>query len=189
VVVNPTVPIGPGDRSFTPPTAMLWLFLRKPPPFILDFVMNLVDVSDVAKGIVLAAERGRIGERYVLGGENIMVRDVVQRVCALCGRRTRPLPLPGSAALMAGMVAEWFANHVSHRAPVATTEGIRLALRSIPLDTRKAQVDLGYAPNGIGRALADTVAWLSQRDAPPISPVDDDDHTFGGACNDARVLK
>ena len=77
LIVNPTVPIGPGDRNLTPPAAMLSMFLNGQSPAFLDCVLNLVDVRDVAAGMVLAAERGRTGERYILGGENVALRDLL----------------------------------------------------------------------------------------------------------------
>jgi dihydroflavonol-4-reductase len=160
VIVSPTVPIGPGDHNLTAPTAMLSLLARQPPRFVLDCTLNLVDVRDVAVGIVLAGDRGRPGERYILGGESIRMRDLIDRIGTLTGKRTALFPIPGVLALVAGWAAEHFATHVSHCRPVATTEGVRIALRSIPLDIRKACDELGYAPNAVDRALADALAWL-----------------------------
>jgi dihydroflavonol-4-reductase len=167
VIVSPTAPIGPGDHNMTAPTAMLSLLARAPPRFVLDCMLNLVDVRDVANGMVLAAERGRPGERYVLGGENIGIRELIRRVGNLTGKLVTPLPIPGVAALLAGWVAEWFANHLSYRQPVATTEGVRIALRSVPLEAHKAMDELGYAPNAIDRALVDALAWLTSTESQP----------------------
>jgi len=167
VIVNPTIPIGAGDRNFTAPTAMLSMLLRHPPRFVLDFMMNLVDVRDAATGIMLASERGRIGERYILGGENIMMGDIVRRVGELSGHVTRTYPIPGPVALIAAMIAAWIADTVTRRPPLATPEGVRLALRSIPLDSSKARNELGYSPGDISEALAQTIAWLGDQAAPP----------------------
>ena len=84
-IVNLTAPIGPGDHNFTPPTAMLSMFLRHPPLFLVDCVLNFVDVRDVATGILLAGERGRIGDRYMLGGEDVSVRDLFADVARMSG--------------------------------------------------------------------------------------------------------
>ena len=167
VIVNPTVPIGPGDHNMTAPTAMLSLFARHPPRLFLDCTLNLVDVRDVAKGIALAGERGRTGERYILGGENIGMRDLAGRIGKLTGRPTAPLPIPGVLALAASWAAERLATGVTGRPPVATPEGVRIAMRSIPLDIRKASDELGYAPGAIGQALTDALAWLA---APQSAP-------------------
>ena len=115
VVVNPTATIGPGDHNFTPPTAMLSMFARHPPMLVLDGLLNLVNVRDVADGMLLAEARGRIGERYILDGENIGVRDLLQRIGRLSGRRTTSYPLPKALALAAAMVAERFCEH--HQPP------------------------------------------------------------------------
>jgi len=164
VIVNPTVPIGPGDRNLTPPAAMLLMFLRGQSPAFLDCVLNLVDVRDVANGMLLAAERGRSGERYILGGENIALRELLQLLERMSGRRMPRRAIPGWVGLVSAMVAEAMADAVTGRTPAATREGVRLALRSGPFDSRKARNELGYAPRPLPDALADAVAWLSTID-------------------------
>ena len=165
LIVNPTVPIGPGDRNFTPPAAMLSMFLNGQSPAYLDCVLNLVDVRDVAAGMVLAAERGRAGERYILGGENVALRDLLillERISA------RPMPkraVPGWLALASATVTEWVADVLTKRTPAATLESVRLALRSGPFDSKKARSELGYAPRPLQETLADAVAWLSSAGA------------------------
>ncbi|WP_342641412.1 NAD-dependent epimerase/dehydratase family protein [Rhodoligotrophos ferricapiens] len=160
VIVNPTVPIGPGDHNRTAPTAMLSLFIEKPPMFIMDCILNLVDVRDVATGMILAASRGQIGERYILGGENVTVRELVRRMDLVCGRKTTSFAIPAFAALATGFAAEWFANAVSQKRPLTTAEAVRVALRSIPLSIDKTCDDLGYRPKPIDPALAETIQWL-----------------------------
>lgn len=161
LIVNPTVPIGPGDDNLTPPAAMLSMFLNGQSPAYLDCVLNLVDVRDVAAGMVLAAERGRTAERYILGGENVALRDLLallERISA------RPMPkrvVPGWLALASAAVTEWTADILTGRTPAATPEGVRLALRSGPFDSRKARDELGYAPRPLQDALSDAVVWLS----------------------------
>jgi dihydroflavonol-4-reductase len=165
VIANPTVPIGPGDHNFTEPTRMLELFVRKSPPMVLDSILNLVDVRDVATGLILAGERGRTGERYILGGENVSVCELARRVGSLCNRSTNVHLLPGPVALAIGAASEWFEGQVIHRTPRVSIEAVRIALRSIPLDTRKAETELGYLPRPIDGALTDAVAWLTSREA------------------------
>lgn len=165
VIASPTIPIGPGDHSFTAPTAMLSLFIRQPPAFVLDCSLNLVDVRDVAAGLILACQHGRSGERYILGGENVGVRDLARRIGRLCGRRPAAYPIPGPLALAAGIADEWFEGRVMDRQPRVSAEAVRVALRSIPLDIGRARIELGYAPRPVDHALADAVAWLSDREA------------------------
>lgn len=160
VVVNPTLPLGLGDDALTPPTAMLCQYLEGRMPLALNFALNLVDVRDVAAGMILAAEHGRSGERYILGGENMTLQQLAGTLDRITGRRMVKAWIPGALALAAGVATEWIANTVTRRTPVATVEGVRLALRSAPLDSSKARAELGYAPRPIGRALASTVAWL-----------------------------
>jgi dihydroflavonol-4-reductase len=166
-IVNPTVPIGADDRNMTPPAAMLAMFLADRSPFFLDCVLNLVDVRDVAAGMILAAERGRPGERYILGGENMPMRELLRLIERLSGRAMPKRALPASLALAAAALAEWWADHVTGRPPLATREGVRLALRSAPFDSRKARGELGYEPRPIRSALAETIRWLS---AAPCAP-------------------
>jgi dihydroflavonol-4-reductase len=165
VVVNPTLPIGPGDESLTPPMAMLALYLSDRMPLSLNFVLNLVHVRDVARGMILAAQHGRVGERYILGGQNISLKQLAAMLERLTGKRAIKFWIPGQLALAAGVVSEWLATRLTHRAPAATTEGVRLALRSAYLDCGKAQRELAYAPRPVGEAVANAVTWLSQRKA------------------------
>jgi dihydroflavonol-4-reductase len=157
VVVNPTVPIGPGDRNMTPPAAMLALFLSGGSPFFLDCILNLVDVRDLAEGLALAGERGRSGERYILGGENVALRNLLPKLEQLSGRRMPKYAVPKLLALAAGTVSGFMADRITGTPPVVTREGVALALRSAPFDSRKAARELRYAPGPIGRALTEAV--------------------------------
>ena len=165
VVVNPTVPIGDGDRNMTPPGAMLALFLSGGTPFFLDCVLNLVDVRDLAAGILLAGERGRSGERYILGGENVALRDLLPVLERLSGRRMPTRSVPPFLATAAAIVTAWTADRITHRPPAATPEGVVLALRSAPFESRKAARELGYAPGPVERALTDVVEAFNRREA------------------------
>ncbi|HET7851088.1 MAG TPA: NAD-dependent epimerase/dehydratase family protein [Pseudolabrys sp.] len=159
VIATPTIPIGL-DANSTPPTAMLRHFLTRHRRFYLDFTLNLIDVRDVAAGLVLTMARGRIGERYILGGENIRLSSLLDRIDAICGRRRRRIPLPGAVALGAAALMEWSADHVTRRPPPATVEGVRIALRSAPLAIDKARRELGYSPRPVEAALRETVARI-----------------------------
>lgn len=163
VVVNPTIPIGAGDRNMTPPAAMLSLFLSGGSPFFLDCVLNLVDVRDLANGIVRAAVAGRRGERYILGGENVALRDLLPMVERLSERRMPRRTVPKAMALAAGTVSGFIADRLTRKAPTVTREGVVLALRSAPFDSGKARRELGYAPAPVERALAEAIEELTQR--------------------------
>lgn len=160
IVGCPTMPIGPHDRNLTPPTAMLRHFLGKRLQFYVDFPVNLVDVRDAAAGLILAMERGKVGHRYILGGESISLKRVLQLVAEISGRRSVLIPVPGRIAEIASAMLELIADHVTHRAPSGTAEGVRIALRAQALSSEKAQRELGYSPRPVEQALRETVAYL-----------------------------
>jgi dihydroflavonol-4-reductase len=162
VVVNPTVPIGSGDRNFTPPAAMLDAFLSGRARLFVDCVLNLVDVRDVAEGMVLAAERGRTGERYILGGENVTLRSLLASLERLSGRPMPRRALPPSLAKAAALLLEGTAA-ITGRPPAATREGVALALRSAPIDSAKAKRELGYRARPVEEALTQVVELFKQR--------------------------
>ncbi|UEM18420.1 NAD-dependent epimerase/dehydratase family protein [Skermanella mucosa] len=157
VVVNPTALVGPGDPNGTPPTRMIRMLAAGAMPFHLPCRLNLVDARDAALGHILAAEQGRIGERYILGGETVAMDDLIHRVAALTGRSRKSRAIPGWLALAAGHFSEWLADHVTHRPPQAPLTGVRLALAGAELDTSKARRDLGFAPRPLAETLADTL--------------------------------
>ncbi|MGH8513515.1 MAG: NAD-dependent epimerase/dehydratase family protein, partial [Gammaproteobacteria bacterium] len=149
--------VGVGDRNMTPPAQMFSLFLSGQSPFFLDCVLNLVHVRDLADGIVRAGEAGRTGERYILGGENVAMRELLPALERKSGRRMPRHAVPAAVALATGLVSGWIADLITHRAPVATREAVVLALRSAPFDSAKAKRELGYAPEPIDRALTEVV--------------------------------
>jgi dihydroflavonol-4-reductase len=160
VIGTPTMPIGPHDHNLTPPTAMLRQFLHGRVQMYLDFVVNLVDVRDVAAGLVLAMERGQVGHRYILGGESISLSKILKLMAAISGRRSLAIPVPGKVAEAAAAMLEFVADHVTHRPPAGTAEGVRIALRATDLSIEKARNELGYTPRPVEPALRDTIAYL-----------------------------
>ena len=160
VIGCPTMPIGPYDHSVTPPAAMLRYFLDRRLQFYLNFIVNLVDVRDVAAGLILAMERGKFGHRYVLGGESIQLKQILQLMTQISGGRSRQIRVPGRIAETAGAILEFIADHVTRRPPSGTAEGVRIALRTRHLSIEKAQRELGYAPGPIEPVLRETIAHL-----------------------------
>jgi len=165
VIGSPTMPIGPHDHNLTPPTAMLRHFLGKRFQFYLDFVLNLVDVRDVAAGLILAMERGKVGHRYILGGESIPLKKLLEYVAATSGRNSLRIPVPGRLAEVTAAILEFMADHITHTPPSATAEAVRIALRSTALSTERAQRELGYAPHPIESALRETITYLADTHA------------------------
>jgi len=163
VIVNPTLPVGPGDRRLTPPTRMLLGFLNGGFPAYLDFAMNMVDVRHAAFGHILAAERGRIGQRYILGGVNLTLSALIAMLAEITGRRMPRMRMPYGPALGFAMVAEFLADHITHRSPVAPLAGVRLARAPMVFDSTKAHDELGMPETNLRRALIDSVTWLQSR--------------------------
>jgi dihydroflavonol-4-reductase len=160
VVGTPTMPIGPHDHNLTPPVAMLRHFLNKRLQLYLDFIVNLVDVRDVAVGLVLAMERGQVGHRYIFGGEGIPLKQVLRVVAENSGRRNLLIPVPGRVAEAAAGLLELIADHVTRKPPSGTAEGVRIARRATSLSIEKARRELGYAPRPVEPALRETIAYL-----------------------------
>jgi dihydroflavonol-4-reductase len=160
VIGTPTMPIGPHDHNLTPPTAMLRHFLGGRFQLYLDFIVNLVDVRDVAAGLVLAMERGQAGHRYLLGGESIPLKKILRLVTAIRGGSRLHMPVPGGVAKLAAAVMEFISDHVTRRPPSGTAEGVRIALRATGLSSKKAESELGYTARPIEPALRETLTYL-----------------------------
>jgi dihydroflavonol-4-reductase len=160
VIASPTMPIGPHYGNLTPPALMLQYFLNRRVQLYFDFVMNLVDVRDVAAGLVLAMNRGQSGHRYILGGEAVSLREVLTRLRAISGRKALLVPVPAVIAQVAALAMEFVADRLTHRPPAATVEGVRIAMRSKSLSSEKSWRDLAYTPQPIERALREVVASM-----------------------------
>lgn len=159
VIVNPTMPLGPGDALLTPPTKMVLGFVNGKTPAYLDCEFNLVDARDVALGHVLAAERGRIGERYILGAENIELRHLLKELELLTGETMPTARIPYGLAFVAAVVSEAIAN-LRKVPPIAPVTGVRLARSSMAFNCSKARIELGWQPRPLRHTLYDTLAWM-----------------------------
>ena len=157
VIVNPTLPIGPGDRFLTPPTRMLLLFLNGRSPAYLDCEVNLIDVREAALGHILAADKGIVGERYVLGGENMRLRDVLRLLEELTGLSMPRTSIPYWTALAVSAVSEFVSDYVSGRPPIAPLTGVRLARTPMVFDCSKAVRELGLPQRPVRGALAEAI--------------------------------
>lgn len=164
VIVSPTMPVGPGDWRLTPPTRMILEFLNGRHPAFLDFAFNLVDVRDAALGHVLAAEKGKIGERYVLAGHNLRLAELLDVLHEMTGLPMPRLRVPYAVALAAGLVSELLADHVTRRPPMATVAGVRLAGSPPAFDGGMAARELGLAWRPLRASLDDLLAWFQAQD-------------------------
>jgi dihydroflavonol-4-reductase len=162
VVVNPTIPVGPGDYGWTPPTRMILDFCRGKRREYVDAELNLIDVRDVAEGIIRAMERGRPGRRYLLGHENLSIRSLFCLLAKLTGFPEPVRRVPYPVALTAAYVNEFLADVLTHSMPVATVTGVKLTRRTMHFDARRSLEDLGLHPRPVTQSLAEAVAWYRE---------------------------
>jgi dihydroflavonol-4-reductase len=162
VVVNPTLPVGPGDRGRSPPTQMMLDFCRGKRKEYVDAGLNLIDVRDVAEGMVRAMERGRPGRRYLLGAENLSILEVFTRLSRLTGLPAPSCRIPYVVALTAAYVSEFVADVFTHRCPAATVTGVKLTQRRMHFDPHRSLEELGLQPRPIDKTLAEVVAWFRE---------------------------
>jgi dihydroflavonol-4-reductase len=171
IVCSPTVPLGPGDPWLTPPTRMLLGFLARRYPAYLPTTLNVVDVRDVALGHWLAAERGTSGARYILGGRDVPLAELLDRLERLTGVAMPKRTVPYALALAAAHAGEWLADRVTRRPPAAPVTGVRLAGADVRFDNRATRAALNWAPRPPDASLADAVDDYVRRGlfAPPAS--------------------
>ncbi|MBB5519520.1 NAD-dependent epimerase/dehydratase family protein [Amphiplicatus metriothermophilus] len=159
VIVIPTEPLGAGDKSLTPPTRMILDFLRGATPAYIDCTLNFVPVGDLAEGLIAARERGRRGERYILGGENVSMQTLLDALERVSGKPTPKTKLPYQVALAAGFVDTAF-SYATGRSPKAPLTGVRLAGRPVSFSSEKAARELGWRAGGFEPALEEAYGWM-----------------------------
>ena len=159
VIVNPAAPVGPRDIKPTPTGKMIREAAAGRMPAYLDTGLNVVHVDDVAEGHVLALEKGRIGEKYILGGENFLLGNLVRLICEVAGRRGPYVQLPNGALWPVAVVCEAMARWVGVE-PIVTRDHLRMARKKMFYSSDKARRELGYAPRPAREAVVDAVAWM-----------------------------
>jgi len=159
VIVNPTAPVGDHDFKPTPTGRTIVEYLRGAMRAWIDTGLNLVDVRDVAVGHRLALERGRPGERYILGCQNLTLKEIFEKLEAISGVPAPKWRIPYGVAYAAGAVSTAWA-YLSGREPLAPLDGVRMARKKMFVTHAKAARELGYAPAPIEGALARAVAWF-----------------------------
>jgi dihydroflavonol-4-reductase len=162
VIANPTMPVGPGDRGLSPPTRLIRDFCRRGLPAMMDCTLNLIDVRDVAEGLIRTMERGQPGRRYLLGGENLTLAGLLSILSDLSGAPVPRWRVPYPVGLAAAYISELLADHVTGKTPKATVTGVRLTRRTMHFDASRSLDALGLRPRPIRESLADAVAWLRE---------------------------
>jgi dihydroflavonol-4-reductase len=161
VIVNPSAPMGPNDIKPTPTGRIVIEAARGMPAFV-DTGLNVVHVDDVAEGHLLALEKGRLGERYILGGDNMTLSEILAEIAALYGRRPPRIRLPHAAVLPLAIGAETWAR-LSGRDPFATVDSLRMARKLMYFSSDKAKRELGYAPRPARDAIHSAIADFRRR--------------------------
>lgn len=159
VIVNPAAPVGPRDIKPTPTGKMIREAASGRMPAYLDTGLNVVHVDDVAEGHLLALERGRIGQRYILGGENFALGDLVRLVCEVAGSRKPFGQIPAGLLWPVALGMEAAARLFGVE-PLVTRDHLRMARKKMFFSSAKAMRELGYAPRPAREAVADAVAWF-----------------------------
>jgi dihydroflavonol-4-reductase len=159
VIVNPTAPVGDHDFKPTPTGKIVLDFLRGAMPGFLDTGLNVVDVSDVADGHLAACERGRVGERYILGAENLTLQQIFAALAEISGRKMPKLRIPYAVAYAAGVASTAWASVTGGEPPVPL-DGVRMARKKMWVRHDKAARELGYAAGPPRVALERAVKWF-----------------------------
>ena len=159
VIVNPTAPVGDHDFKPTPTGKTIVDFLRGEMPAYLDTGLNLVDVRSVAEGHLLAFEKGKPGERYILGCENLTLQQILERIGAQSNRKAPKIRIPYAVAYLAALASTGWAE-LSGREPRVPLEAVKMAAKKMWVSCDKAKRELGYKPTGVDAALKRAVDWF-----------------------------
>ena len=162
IIVNPSTPVGPRDIKPTPTGRMILDAAAGRMPAYVDTGLNVVHVDDVALGHLLAFERGTIGRRYILGGENLTLKEILHRIAAITGRRPPRLRLPHNLILPVAYLLEGWSRLFGFGEPRVTVDGVRLAKKRMFFSSQRARHELGYNPRPIDAAFQDAVDWYNQ---------------------------
>jgi dihydroflavonol-4-reductase len=161
VVVNPSAPIGPWDRKPTPTGQIVVDFVRGRMPAYVATGLNVVHVRDVAIGHVLAAEKGRIGERYILGHRNMSLAEILSVLAELTGRTAPRIRIPYGVAYAAGLASTLIADCITRRPPRIPLDAVRMARFNMFFSPAKAVGELGLPQTPVDQAFADALDWFS----------------------------
>jgi dihydroflavonol-4-reductase len=160
VIVNPTTPIGERDIKPTPTGRIVVDFLKRKFPAYVETGLNLVDATECARGHMQALEKGRSGERYILGGENLTLKQILDRLAAITGLKSPTLKLPYAFAFAAGVVDEMVTGRLLGREPRATIDAVRMGRKMMFVSSAKAERELGWRMVAVDGALRRSVDWF-----------------------------
>jgi dihydroflavonol-4-reductase len=159
VVVNPTTPVGERDLKPTPSGRIIVDFLKKKFPAYVDTGLNLVDATECAQGHRAAFEKGRSGQRYILGGENLSLKQILDKLAVITGLPSPKVRLPYFFALATGVVDEMVTGRMLGREPRATIDAVRMGRKKMWVRSAKAERELGWKASPVDAALRRAVDW------------------------------
>jgi dihydroflavonol-4-reductase len=162
LIANPTMPVGPGDRGLSPPSRLIRDYMHGKIPAILECNLNLIDVRDTAEGLRRILDKGYIGRRYLLGGTNVTLSGLFERLSLLTGVGLPKRRIPYPVALGFAFFSEFWADRVTGKSPQATVTGVRLTRRTMHFDASRSLAELGLRVRPIEESLTDAVAWLRE---------------------------
>jgi dihydroflavonol-4-reductase len=160
VIVNPTTPVGERDIKPTPTGRIVLDFLKRRFPAYVETGLNLVDATECARGHLQALEKGRSGERYILGGENLTLKQILDRLAAITGLKSPTLKLPYVFAFATGVVDEMVTGRLLGREPRATIDAVRMGRKMMFVSSAKAERELGWRMVPVDGALRRSVEWF-----------------------------
>ena len=160
IILNPTTPIGPGDSKPTPTGTIIVDFLNGQFPAYVDTGLNLVDVSEVARMHVVALERGTPGKRYILGGENLTLKQILDRMSAITGLASPTMKVPHAVAMAFAFFDENFTGRLRGKEPRATVEAVRMGRKMMFASSAKAERELGFRVIPIYDAMRAAIEWF-----------------------------
>jgi len=171
IILNPTTPIGPGDRKPTPTGRILVDFLNKNFPAYVKTGLNLVDVDEVARMHVVGLTRGTPGERYILGGENLSLKQILDRLSAMTGLPSPTMKVPHAVAMAFAFFDESFTGKLRGKEPRATVEAVQMGRKMMFASSAKAERELGFKVAPVYAALRAAVEWFVANGYAPALPV------------------
>ena len=160
MILNPTTPVGAADAKPTPTGRIVVDFLKRNFPAYVETGLNLVDVAEVARMHVAALERGRPGERYILGGENLSLKQILDRLGAMTGLPSPVMKVPHAVAMAFAFFDENFTGKLRGKEPRATVEAVRMGKKMMFASSAKAVAELGFRELPVDAALREAVEWF-----------------------------
>jgi dihydroflavonol-4-reductase len=160
VVVNPTTPIGERDLKPTPTGRIVLDFLKRKFPAYVETGLNLVDATECVRGHIQALEKGKSGERYILGGENLTLKQILDRLAVITGLKSPTVKLPYVFAFATGVVDEMVTGGLLRREPRATIDAVRMGKKMMFVSSAKAERELGWRTIAVDSALRRSVDWF-----------------------------